>query len=369
MRMLAHLWMVLTLALGICGDDLVKRGAEDIMEGSGGAPAGQGSGTGRLPITGPSDDSDYSSSVVASMSEYYSSDMSEIQGSGASYEDSYDNSEEETNKIRVRGEFTISGIGRGNLDWMPDLADPTSKGYQEMANLIAPIISNALKAKKSTRTGLRNVRVTGFRHGSIITEYEASYEVDSTVTSDAAKKSIKDAITNDNFGGLQVDPKSVNAELIQPVGLVLSTAKPPKDATPQKPDKPVTNRPTTQSNAIDERNTKAPMRPVVPDNEVIDIDTDPTEMIGDGNDLGNELGQKGNPDPDPANIWDMLFSHPAILAGLVGAVVLALLTVVLLLMFIIYRIKKKDEGSYSLDEPHKVKDPMAYWKDTKEFYA
>ena len=73
-------------------------------------------------------------------------------------------------------------------------------------------ISNALKAKKSTRTGLRNVRVTGFRHGSIITEYEASYEVDSTVTSDAAKKSIKDAITNDNFGGLQVDPKSVNAE-------------------------------------------------------------------------------------------------------------------------------------------------------------
>ena len=62
------------------------------MEGSGGAPAGQGSGTGRLPITGPSDDSDYSSSVVASMSEYYSSDMSEIQGSGASYEDSYDNS-------------------------------------------------------------------------------------------------------------------------------------------------------------------------------------------------------------------------------------------------------------------------------------
>ena len=65
------------------------------------------------------------------------------------------------------------------------------------------------------------------------------------------------------------------------------------------------------------------MRPVVPDNEVIDIDTDPTEMIGDGNDLGNELGQKGNPDPDPANIWDMLFSHPAILAGrLIDAVCL-----------------------------------------------
>lgn len=359
--------MVLTLALGICGDDLVKRGAEDIMEGSGGAPAGQGSGTGRLPITGPSDDSDYSS--AASMSYYSSDDMSEIQGSGDSYDPSYEDSEEETNKIRVRGEFTISGIGGGSLDWLPDLADTTSKGYHEMANLIAPIISNALKAKKSTRTGLRNVRVTGFRHGSIITEYEASYEVDATVTSDAAKKSIKDAITNDNFGGLQVDPKSVNAELIQPVGLVLSTAKPPKDATPQKPDKPVTNRPTTQSNAIEER-TKAPMRPDVGnDNEVIDIDTEPTEMIGDGNDLGNELGQKGNPDPDPANIWDMLFSHPAILAGLVGAVVLALLTVVLLLMFIIYRIKKKDEGSYSLDEPHKVKDPMAYWKDTKEFYA
>lgn len=54
---------------------------------------------------------------------------------------------------------------------------------------------------------------------------------------------------------------------------------------------------------------------------------------------------------------------------MVGAVVLILLTVVLLFLFVIYRIKKKDEGSYSLDEPHKVKDPTAYWKDTKEFYA
>lgn len=72
---------------------------------------------------------------------------------------------------------------------------------------------------------------------------------------------------------------------------------------------------------------------------------------------------------EPQNFFKMIFENPAILAGMVGAVVLILLTVVLLFLFVIYRIKKKDEGSYSLDEPHKVKDPTAYWKDTKEFYA
>nr|BAB61036.1 syndecan core protein [Heliocidaris crassispina] len=87
---------------------------------------------------------------------------------------------------------------------------------------------------------------------------------------------------------------------------------------------------------------------------------------------GNEAlgGAKPNDvNEEPQDFFKMIFENPAILAGMVGAVVLILLTVVLLFLFVIYRIKKKDEGSYSLDEPHKVKDPTAYWKDTKEFYA
>lgn len=47
------------------------------------------------------------------------------------------------------------------------------------------------------------------------------------------------------------------------------------------------------------------------------------------------------------------------------------LAVILLVMFIVYRMRKKDEGSYALDEP---KQPphysYAYQKaPTKEFYA
>lgn len=39
--------------------------------------------------------------------------------------------------------------------------------------------------------------------------------------------------------------------------------------------------------------------------------------------------------------------------GIIGGAVLALLCIVLLIMFTIYRMRKKDEGSYALDEPKK----------------
>jgi len=41
-------------------------------------------------------------------------------------------------------------------------------------------------------------------------------------------------------------------------------------------------------------------------------------------------------------------------AGLIGGAVLILLMIVLILMFVVYRMRKKDEGSYSLDEPRQT---------------
>lgn len=38
-------------------------------------------------------------------------------------------------------------------------------------------------------------------------------------------------------------------------------------------------------------------------------------------------------------------------AGLTGGVILALLVALLLALFAVYRMRKKDEGSYVLDEP------------------
>ncbi|VBB27321.1 unnamed protein product, partial [Acanthocheilonema viteae] len=63
--------------------------------------------------------------------------------------------------------------------------------------------------------------------------------------------------------------------------------------------------------------------------------------------------------------------RPGVLAALIGGIVVGILASILLVMFVVYRMRKKDEGSYALDEP---KQPphysYAYQKaPTKEFYA
>lgn len=65
------------------------------------------------------------------------------------------------------------------------------------------------------------------------------------------------------------------------------------------------------------------------------------------------------------------FLKPGILAAVIGGAVVGLLAAILLVMFIVYRMRKKDEGSYALDEPKAAPSyPYAYQKaPTKEFYA
>ncbi|KAK6033404.1 hypothetical protein OSTOST_00363 [Ostertagia ostertagi] len=57
--------------------------------------------------------------------------------------------------------------------------------------------------------------------------------------------------------------------------------------------------------------------------------------------------------------------------AIVGGTVVGLLTAILLVMFIVYRMRKKDEGSYALEEPKpRPYAGYAYTKaSTKEFYA
>lgn len=59
-----------------------------------------------------------------------------------------------------------------------------------------------------------------------------------------------------------------------------------------------------------------------------------------------------------------------LLAAVVGGAVVGLLCAILLVMFIVYRMRKKDEGSYVLDEP-KRNSPHShpYNKNSREFYA
>lgn len=55
--------------------------------------------------------------------------------------------------------------------------------------------------------------------------------------------------------------------------------------------------------------------------------------------------------------------------GIIGGSVVLLLCVVLLVMFVVYRMRKKDEGSYPLDEPRKTPNYNYVRAPEKEFYA
>ncbi|CAG0890785.1 unnamed protein product [Cyprideis torosa] len=67
----------------------------------------------------------------------------------------------------------------------------------------------------------------------------------------------------------------------------------------------------------------------------------------------------------PAERPASFFAQPGILAAVIGGAVVGLLCTTLLVMYIVYRMRKMDEGSYPLDNSHKA---MAY-KSSNEFYA
>lgn len=59
-------------------------------------------------------------------------------------------------------------------------------------------------------------------------------------------------------------------------------------------------------------------------------------------------------------------------AAIAGGVLVAVITAILLVLFVVFRIRKKDEGSYALDEPKQARPYASYGytkASTKEFYA
>jgi len=79
-----------------------------------------------------------------------------------------------------------------------------------------------------------------------------------------------------------------------------------------------------------------------------------------------EVHKKGPTSNRPASF----FAQPGILAAVIGGAVVGLLCAILLVMFIVYRMRKKDEGSYALDEPKRAHNVNSYAKPpSREFYA
>jgi syndecan 2 len=97
-----------------------------------------------------------------------------------------------------------------------------------------------------------------------------------------------------------------------------------------------------------------------------DFDIKNTDNL-ESNQVHHEQHQ-GNNDPETLRPHALL--QPGLLAGIIGGAVVGLLCAVLLVMFIVYRMRKKDEGSYALDEPKRSPSLHTYARATnREFYA
>jgi len=78
----------------------------------------------------------------------------------------------------------------------------------------------------------------------------------------------------------------------------------------------------------------------------------------------------GAHNPIPVNRPASFFAQPGILAAVIGGAVVGLLCAILLVMFIVYRMRKKDEGSYALDDSKRSHNVNSYSKPpNREFYA
>ncbi|XP_045482940.1 syndecan [Harmonia axyridis] len=78
-----------------------------------------------------------------------------------------------------------------------------------------------------------------------------------------------------------------------------------------------------------------------------------------------------NPSDEETEVKSMdprtsFFAQPGILAAVIGGAVVGLLCAILVVMFIVYRMRKKDEGSYSLGEPKPSPNANTYNRDGRQ---
>lgn len=130
----------------------------------------------------------------------------------------------------------------------------------------------------------------------------------------------------------------------------------PKSVVKPKPDK--TEQPTKAIYDISSNK---------PDNKV-------EVVIQPGNEIEPEvLEEEMNTANDAETLEPMehnqgIMQQPGLLAAIIGGAVVGLLCMVLIVMFIVYRMRKKDEGSYPLDE-QKYQNYTYSKAPDKEFYA
>lgn len=117
------------------------------------------------------------------------------------------------------------------------------------------------------------------------------------------------------------------------------------------------------------------------DHELPTLLHSPTNVVEGGTGHGGSGGHDSNNPYGGSGVLIMnaknedrtasFFAQPGILAAVIGGAVVGLLCAILVVMFIVYRMRKKDEGSYALDEPKRSPTANTYAKNAnnREFYA
>lgn len=128
--------------------------------------------------------------------------------------------------------------------------------------------------------------------------------------------------------------------------------------------------PNTKSGNVDQDNERGTTNQgnTIHELDTNNVNSQPTDTKVIEHTTGNEVLIMNTSDDDRTASF---FAQPGILAAVIGGAVVGLLCAILVVMFIVYRMRKKDEGSYALDEPKRSPAVNSYAKNAnnREFYA
>ncbi|PSN30091.1 hypothetical protein C0J52_25273 [Blattella germanica] len=156
--------------------------------------------------------------------------------------------------------------------------------------------------------------------------------------SGGGQREVKDDLESSGSGFGPDDEDSVGSGAVDKVPEIEPPIK--------KPEAPVETAPPSQP--VEKENTRVVPPP--------DEDTN-----GDSKTEGNDVYIMNT---KPEERTTSFFAQPGILAAVIGGAVVGLLCAILVVMFIVYRMRKKDEGSYALDEPKRSPTVNSYTKNS-----
>lgn len=152
------------------------------------------------------------------------------------------------------------------------------------------------------------------------------------------------------------EPEDTTSEIVD-INVVTTTTK-------TETEKPISPKTTTLSNEVDFGETT--------ENPVIKGNPNDRDDNGDDEGMNNSIVTiKGPGNPQKSTGHDEKQTGVSFTLGIIIGVVVGAILAILIIVILVYRLRKKDEGSYSLDESSTqfIRDPDNPQKGDKEYFA